>query len=148
MIWFAVSSLHLLSVQNFHASSFPNVTVYDVLWLGVHDPSSSVARDHLTFYGLKNKNKTQTPKCCIPPCIPPSWSLLLFVDCLTSKHYASVSQERICSDNCTCCHNETEIADHTFCLTQSLHTGTGPTSPSAYPITAGAWQGRHWSTIV
>ena len=27
----------------------------------------------------------------------------------------------------------------------SQNTDTGPTSPSADPITPGAWQGRHWS---
>ena len=31
--------------------------------------------------------------------------------CLTSQQHASVSQGRICSDNCTCCHTETEVAD-------------------------------------
>ena len=69
----------------------------------------------------------------------------LFVGCLTSQQQASVSQARICSDNCTCCHTEIEIADQTFYLTQSQYTDTGPTSPSADPITRGAWQGSHWS---
>ena len=41
---------------------------------------------------------------------------VLFVGCLTSQQYASVSQ--------------------------------GPTSPSADPITPGAWQGSHWSASV
>ena len=72
--------------------------------------------------------------------------LLLFVGCLTSKQQASVSQGWICSDNFTCCHTETEVADQTFYLTQSQYTDTGPTSPSAHPITPGAWQGSHWST--
>ena len=58
---------------------------------------------------------------------------------------ASVSQGRICSDNFTCCHTEIEVADQTFYLTQSQYTDTGPTSPSADPITPGAWQGSHWS---
>ena len=65
--------------------------------------------------------------------------------CLTSQQQASVSQGRICSDNFTCCHTEIEVADQTFYLTQSQYTDTGPTSPSAYPITPGAWQGSHWS---
>ena len=65
--------------------------------------------------------------------------------CLTSRQHASVSQGRICSDNFTCCHTEIEIADQTFLLTQSLYTDTGPTSPSADPITPGAWQGSHWN---
>ena len=66
------------------------------------------------------------------------------VGCLTSQQQASVSQGRICSDNFTCCHTEIEVADPTFYLTQSQYTDTGPTSPSADPITPGAWQGSHW----
>ena len=69
----------------------------------------------------------------------------LLVGCLTSQQHASVSQGRICSDNLTCCHTEIEAADQTFHLTQSQYTDTGPTSPSADPITPGAWQGSHWS---
>ena len=69
----------------------------------------------------------------------------LFVGCLTSQQQASVSQGLICSDNCTCCHTEIGVADQTFYLTQSQYTDTGPTSPSADPITPGAWQGSHWS---
>ena len=69
----------------------------------------------------------------------------LFVGCLTSQQHASVSQGRICSDNFTCCHTEIEAADQSFHLSQSQYTDTGPTSPSADPITPGAWQGSHWS---
>ena len=69
----------------------------------------------------------------------------LFVGCLTSQQQASVSQGRICTDNFTYCHTEIEDADQTFYLTQSQYTDTGPTSPSADPITPGAWQGSHWS---
>ena len=57
------------------------------------------------------------------------------VGCFTSQQQASVSQGRICSDNFTCCHTEIEAADQTFHLTQSQYTDTGPTSPSADPIT-------------
>ena len=71
------------------------------------------------------------------------WRLL--VGCLTSKQHESVSQERIRSDNFTCCHTEIEVADQTFHLTQSQYTDTGPTSPSTDLITPGAWQGSHWS---
>ena len=67
--------------------------------------------------------------------------------CLTSHQHASVYQGRICSDNCTCCHTEIEVADPTCYLTQSQYTDTGPTSPSADPITPGAWQGSPWSAI-
>ena len=70
---------------------------------------------------------------------------LLLVGCLTSQQHASVSQGRICSDNFTCCHTEIEAADQTFHLTQSQYPDTGPTSPSADPITPGAWQGSHGS---
>ena len=70
---------------------------------------------------------------------------MLFVGCLTSQQQASASQGRICSDNFTCYHTEIEVADQTFYLTQSQYTDTGPTSPSADPITPGAWQGSHWS---
>ena len=71
--------------------------------------------------------------------------LLLLVACLTSQQQARVSQGRICLDNFTCCHTEIEVADPTFYLTQSQYTDSGPTSPSADPITPGAWQGSHWS---
>ena len=54
----------------------------------------------------------------------------LLVGCLTSQQHTSVSQERICSGNFTCCHTEIEVADQTFHLTQSQYTDTGLTSPS------------------
>ena len=76
------------------------------------------------------------------------WLVGWLVGCLTSQQQASVSQGRICSDNFTCCHTEIEVADPTFYLTQSQYTDTGPTSPSADPITPGAWQGSHWSANV
>ena len=69
----------------------------------------------------------------------------LFVGCLTSQQQASVFQGRICTDNFTSCHTEIEVADQTFYLTQSQYTDTGLTSPSADPITPGAWQCSHWS---
>ena len=74
------------------------------------------------------------------------WHLFVcwLVGCLTSQQQASVSQGRICEDNFTCCHSEIEAADQTFYLTQSQYTDAGPTSPSADPITPGAWQGSHW----
>ena len=72
----------------------------------------------------------------------------MLVGCLTSHQHASVSQGRICTDNCTCCHTEIEVADQTFYLTQSQYTDTGPTGPSACPIMPGAWQGSHWSANV
>ena len=71
--------------------------------------------------------------------------ICLFVGCLTSQQHASVCQGRICSDIFTCCHTEMEVTDQAFYLTQSQHTGTGPTSPSTDPITPGAWQDSHWA---
>ena len=38
-------------------------------------------------------------------------AMLLLVGCWTTKEHASVSQRLIPSDNCTCCHTETEAAD-------------------------------------
>ena len=69
----------------------------------------------------------------------------LLVGCLTSQQHASVSQGWICSDNCTCCHTEIDVAGQTFYLTQSQYTDTRPTSLSADPRTPGAWQGSRWS---
>ena len=71
------------------------------------------------------------------------WGLL--VGCLTFQQHASVCQGGICSDNFTCCHTEIEVADQTFYLTQSQYTDTRLSSPSADPITPGAWQGSYWS---
>ena len=47
---------------------------------------------------------------------------------------ASVSRGQICSDKCTCCHTEKQVAIRTCYLTQSQFTDTGPTSPSADPV--------------
>ena len=74
--------------------------------------------------------------------------MLMFVSYLSSLQNTSVSQGQICSDNCTCCNTQIEAADQTFYLTRSQYTDTRPTSPSADPITPGAWQGSHWSTNI
>ena len=80
------------------------------------------------------------------PCIfLPVPAVLLCVGCLTSQQHASVSQVRICTDKFTCFHTEREVADQTFYLTPSQYIDTGLTSPSADPVTPGAWQGSHWS---
>ena len=67
-----------------------------------------------------------------------TWVFCWLAARLTSQQIASVSPGRICSDNFTCCHTETEVANQTFYLTQSQYTDTGPTSPSADPIMPGA----------
>ena len=74
-----------------------------------------------------------------------SWLLLLF-GCLTSQQHASVSQGRICSDKCRCCRTELHVADQTFYRTQSQYIDSGPTSPSADPVSPGACQDSHWGT--
>ena len=38
-----------------------------------------------------------------------------------------------------------DLADQTLYFTQSQYTNTAQTSPSADPITQGAWQGSRWS---
>ena len=74
------------------------------------------------------------------------WQLVgWLLGCLMSQQQVSVSKGRICSDNFTSCHTEIQVADPTFYLTQSQYTDTGLTSPSADPITPGAWQGSHWN---
>ena len=75
------------------------------------------------------------------------YHICLFVYC-PSNNCASVSQGRTCSDNFTCCHTETEVADQTFHLTQSQYTDTGHTSLSTDLISPGAWQGSHRSANV
>ena len=44
---------------------------------------------------------------------------LLLVDCLSSQEHAKAFQGRICSDICTCCHTDMEVADQLCSLTQS-----------------------------
>ena len=59
----------------------------------------------------------------------PALEAVWFGGCSTSQQHASLSQEQISSDDCTCCHTEIQVADQTFYLTQSQYTDTGPTSP-------------------
>ena len=92
---------------------------------------------------IGSKQRTKKPASCSLAGFFPEL-LLLFVGCLTAPQQACVSQGRICTDNFTCCHIEVETAVQTFHLTQSQYTDTGPTSPSADPLTPGAWQGSHW----
>ena len=63
-----------------------------------------------------------------------------------SQQRAGISLGHTCSDSCTCCRTEIEIADQTSYLTWSQYTYTGPTSPSTDPLTRGAWQVSHDST--
>ena len=66
----------------------------------------------------------------------------LMISCLKCQQHANVSQGWICSDNFTCCHT---VADQIRYPTQSQYTDTGTTSPSAEPITPGAWKSSHWN---
>ena len=74
-----------------------------------------------------------------------SWWWLL-VGCSASQQHARAFQGRVCSDSCTCCHNEMEVTDQNFSLTQSHFIDTGPTNSEADPIAPGVWQVSHWST--
>ena len=112
---------------------------------------SSVSRAHLSphtytagveWCGIGQQELKRRPS----QLVDQSVDTCLLVGCLTSQQHAVVSQDRICSDNFTCCHTEIEVADQTFHLAQSQYTDTGPTSPITDPITPGAWQGSHWST--
>ena len=92
----------------------------------------------------------RTPRC--PP--PVRWhaqtdSVLVgwLVGCLTSQQHTSVSQGRIGSAQ-TILRAATlrqKLQIERSSSPQSQYTDTGPTSPSADPITPGAWQGSHWS---
>ena len=64
--------------------------------------------------------------------------LSLPVGCVTRQQYSCVSRRRICSDNCTCCHNEIGVVDQACYLTEIQYTDTRPTSPSTDPVTPGA----------
>ena len=66
--------------------------------------------------------------------------------CLTTQQHASVSRGRIYSDNCMCRHTEAQVADQTFCITQSQCTDTGPTILCTDPITPGSWQENNNNT--
>ena len=72
-------------------------------------------------------------------CFP---SLVVFVGCLTAKQHAHVFYRLVCSDNCMCCHTETDIAHQTCHLTQSQYTDTWPTSLSADPVNTGSMTGE------
>ena len=98
----------------------------------------------IVFFGLTHMSG-HIPDLYTRPLYPRFGFVCLLVGCLTSQQQASVSQGRICSDKFTCCHTEIEVADQTFYITESQYTDTGPTSPSADPITPGAWQGSHWN---
>ena len=61
--------------------------------------------------------------------------LWCFAACLTFQQHASVSQGRIFSDSCTCCHTEIEAAGQTCCLNHPQYTDTIPS----------VWQVSYWS---
>ena len=79
----------------------------------------------------KKKKKKKKAKRVVIPFIRLSLTDLIdwLVGCLTSQQHASVFQGRICSDNCTCCHTETEVAES---VTEQVYT-------KALDISHGAW---------
>ena len=64
---------------------------------------------------------------------------VLFVGCLTSQQTCTCISG---TDPAQTIYTQIQVADETFHLTQSQYTDAGPTSPSADPITPGAWQGK------
>ena len=72
--------------------------------------------DSPIFKSRQNHTSGLKPCHCLSVCL---------LVALTSQQHASVSQGRNCSNNYTCCHTETEVADQT--------------------LTPGAWQGSHWN---
>ena len=136
------------------------LTVAGTLWVtigllhvsGLRERHFEPTKERCTFLLARHQRETLFVVVCINWATNRNWQtklldtrVCLLVGCLTSQQQTSVSQGRICSDNLTCCHTEIEVADPTFYLTQSQYTDTRPTSPSADPITPGAWQGSHWS---
>ena len=91
-----------------------------------------------SFGRSKNVMHYHRPTACHTPLIGWLVGCCLLLACLMSQQHASVSQGRICSDTCTCCHTDIEVADKTFYLTHSQYTDTEPTIPSTDPITPGA----------
>ena len=68
----------------------------------------------------------------------------LFVGCLTSFNMRVYLRDGSARTILRAAHWE-RSCNQTFCLIQSQHTDTGPTSPSTVPIMPGVWQGSHWS---
>ena len=124
---------NIITLQNIDITDFPRT--YQQGARGGQEWGKRKGRSRLRKGRRTKKRRKSRARCCF----------VLLVGCLSSQQHASVSQGRICTDNFTCCHTEIEAADQTFHLTQSQYTDTGPTSPSADPITPGAWQGSHWS---
>ena len=126
-----------MSAASFLHSSFLQVISAAMLW-PVHVQKVPQASEHL----CPEKLQTRCDICCACQSIFPSIPIWVCTfGCLTSQQHASVSQVRICSEKCTCCLAETEVADQTFHLTQSQYTDIRPTSPSTDPISPDAWQG-------
>ena len=86
--------------------------------------------------------------------------LACLLACLTSQQHASVPQGQICSDSCTCCHTDIEVADHIFHITRTQYNDTRPTNINAEPVNArylagklpefqfsGHWCHSTWKTI-
>ena len=103
-----------------------------------------IDRQHGCVYWTDNRDCVCVCVCvcvcaraCVCVCVCKGGRGCLLVGCLTSQQQAGVSQGRIFSDNFTCYHTEIEVANQTFYFTQSQYTDTGPTSPSADPITPG-----------
>ena len=91
-----------------HASVYQGANLFGHVYVPPHGDrscSSNLTQSQHTDTG------STSPR--VDPTLPGSW------------------QGSHCSDNCTCCHTQIEVADQTFYLTHSQYTDSGPTSPSA-----------------
>ena len=108
--------------------------------------------DPICYGGQPQCTNTGPTRAINDPVMPGAWHHSHYwydsswnVGWLVSPQHASVSQGRICSEKCTCCHTEIEAADQTSYFTQSQHTDTWATSPRADSVTPDAWEGNHCS---
>ena len=105
---------------------------HHLMVVSLHDTSPVWFRETSTHYSDCELNTYFACLCfwhCLSGllvrCSPPE----LFVGCITSPQHANVSQGWTCSDNCTCCHTEIEVADQTFNFTSPSHSILTPGQP-------------------
>ena len=132
-----------------HAQRKTKRNTHGTVWLVSYLPQHAQACQLLVFNaqpaGMVISRRSRRPRWPCGCSLLAGWLVGWLVGWLTSQQGDSVYQGLICSDKCTCCHTEIEGADQACYLTQPQYTDTGPTSPSADPVTPGAWQGSHWS---
>ena len=137
----------MVGIHNSMICPKPKADIPVLLWQQVSSPSPHPAVTDTLFQKGRHLGGTKGAQTCLQANIfKPSVTQVVVVGWFfKSQQHAIVSQRRICSDNFTCCHTETEVADQAVYLTQSQYTDTRSTSPSADPTVPGAWQCSHWS---